>query len=131
MKLLEILLNRKKYVRPKVLNGSDYDLLQERWKNIEKLIAAGKPSALRQAVVEADKLLEFSLKKLINKDQSLGENLKQAKDLFPDWNTYQQAWEAHKIRNALVHEANFEPTYSVSKEAIAKFKHSLQALGVL
>lgn len=119
------------FSKPKVLNGTDRDFIRSQWMNIDSLVKVGKPSTLRQAIIEADKLLEFTLKKLINDEQSLGENLKLAKDKFPSWAAYQMAWEAHKVRNALVHEAGFEPNHSLAKEAIEKFRQSLVSLGVL
>ena len=122
---------KKKFTKPKVLNSADRDIVKNRWSNIEQLITAKSPSAAKQAIIEADKLLEFVLKKLVNENQSLGENLKLAKDLFPSWSAYQQAWEAHKIRNALVHESDFEPTHSMSKDTVEKFRLVLQVLGAL
>ncbi|MFH1895892.1 MAG: hypothetical protein ABH814_00225, partial [bacterium] len=59
------------------------------------------------------------------------ENLKLAQGLFPSYATYQQAWEAHKVRNALVHEAGYEPTHSLVKDTINKFKIVLQTLRAL
>ena len=121
----------KTFSRPLALNGADRAWVANRWEQIAQLEKTGSPSALRQAVIEGDKLLEFVLKKLVNENQSLGENLKQAKDLFPSWSLYQQVWEAHKIRNALVHEAGFEPTQGLTRETIAKFRLALQTLGAL
>jgi len=130
MNILNLLFKRS-FQKPKVLNGTDRDLVRHRWANIEQLAGAKSPSALKQAIIEADKLLEFALKKLINENQPLGENLKLAQGLFPSYATYQQAWEAHKVRNALVHEAGYEPTHSLAKDTINKFKIVLQTLRAL
>ena len=130
MKILDLFFG-KKHQKPKIFNTTDCDLARERWNHIDQLMNTRSPSAVRQAIIEADKLLEFALKKLVNDSQSLGENLKLAKDLFPSWSAYQQAWEAHKIRNALVHESDFEPTHSMSKDTVEKFRLVLQVLGAL
>jgi len=130
MKILDLLF-KKNFSKPKVLNGTDRDTAKDRWDNIERLVSSRRPNALKQAIIEADKLLEFSLKKLVNENQSLGGNLKQAQNLFPSWSAYQQAWEAHKVRNALVHETSFEPTHSMAKDTIEKFRIVLQSLKVL
>ena len=59
----------------------------------------------------------------------MGERLKNARPYFRDFRVYQGLWEAHKVRNALVHEADYEPIHSVTKGAVAKIKQGLQALG--
>jgi len=130
MNILDLLF-KKTFQKPKALTSEDRELARICWEHIEQLTASKSPSALRQAIVEADKLLELALKKLVNENQSLGENLKQAQNLFPSAVTYQQAWEAHKVRNALVHEAGFEPTQSYVKETLEKFRHILTVLRAL
>ena len=119
------------FSKPKVLNGTDRDYIKSRWNHIDELVRLGGSSQLKQAVIESDKLLEFILRKLINDQQSLGDNLKQAKDLFPSYSTYQQAWEAHKVRNALVHEAGYELPHYLAKQTIENFKMVFSALGAI
>ncbi|MFH1767011.1 MAG: hypothetical protein ABH826_02875 [Patescibacteria group bacterium] len=130
MKLLNRLFGKRDQ-KPRVLNSSDREHICAQWRNIEELVKLSKPSQLRQAIIEADKLLELVLKKLVDKNQSLGENLKQAKDLFPSWEDYQKAWEAHKVRNALVHETEYELPHYLAKEALDNFEKSLRILGAL
>lgn len=130
MGLFEFLFG-KSYSKPKIINSTDRDLMRSRWSQIEGLVKLGGPSQLRQAIIEADNLLALALKRLVNEDQSLGDNLKQAKDLFPSWDDYQKAWEAHKVRNALVHEAGYEPPHYMAKDTIMKFNEVLQVLQAL
>ena len=119
---------KTKLLAPKMLNSTDRDHVKSKWREIEELVKLGKPSQLKQAVIEADKLLELVLRRLINESQSLGANLKEAKDLFPSWEEYQKAWEAHKVRNALLHESNFEPTSSLVKDVVDKYRNVLVSL---
>jgi len=44
--------------------------------------------------------------------------------------TYGKVWEAHKIRNNLVHETGYEPPYYVIKEAVSDLRDSLYRLGI-
>jgi hypothetical protein len=59
----------------------------------------------------------------------MGERLKMAKDTF-DRDLYNKIWEAHKVRNNLVHEAGYEPPYYVLTDAIEKLRLAIVSLGV-
>lgn len=123
------------FLKPKPAGLLRYNLSSERedqirrsWQQVDELIKLGKPSQLRQAVIEADKLVDKALRDLVL-GSTLGERLKSARDLFPR-EVYSGLWEAHKIRNSLVHEAGYEPPYYVCREAVGKFKEALLALRV-
>jgi hypothetical protein len=59
-----------------------------------------------------------------------GERLKNARSYFKNYAVYQGLWDAHKVRNALVHEVDYEPIQIVAKEAVAEVKRGLETLGV-
>lgn len=98
------------------------------WNNIDTLLKGKSPSQLRQALITADKTLDSALKDIVS-GESMGERLKNAKDKF-DYATYNKIWNAHKIRNALVHEAGYEPGYSMLISAVNDIKYALSKLGV-
>jgi len=107
---------------------SSFDVVSE-WRNIEDLVAIGNPSNLKEAVIRSDKLLDLALStKVVG--ETLGQKLKNAKELFDDPAVYQGLWEAHKIRNALVHEVNFDLPHYVAKGVIEKFRHGITHLGI-
>jgi len=110
------------------LGSSDIRKIQNEWARIEELVQIGQPSQLRQAVIKADNILDFALSRLTT-GTTMGERLKNAQMCFKESAVYQALWEAHKVRNALVHEADYEPTHAVTKEAIAKIKQGLKTLG--
>ena len=110
------------------LSPVDVRKIQDEWARVDELVNLGKPSQLRQAVIKADNVLDLALSK-ITVGNSVGERLKNARPYFRDFAVYQGLWEAHKVRNALVHEAEYEPMHTVTKDAIAKFKLGLEALG--
>lgn len=71
--------------------------------NIEKGLQLNNHLSLKNSLIEADKLLDFTLKQKKVKGETLGERLKSAKSLFSK-DDYNNIWTAHKLRNELVHE---------------------------
>ena len=119
--------NRRGY-----LSGFDKDQVRARWAKIEELRAVAKPSALREAVVEADKLIDFSLDKIYPGKESAAERLKEAKELFAsNRESYESLWYAHKIRNEMVHAVGFELPSTEAKNILDFYKLALDVLGVL
>ena len=110
------------------LSSADTRKIQDEWARIDELLKIGQPSQLRQAVIKADNILDFALSRLTT-GTTMGERLKNARPYFRDFSVYQGLWEAHKVRNALVHEADYEPPHYVVKNAIAKYKRGLDTLG--
>ena len=110
------------------LSSSDRSKIKEEWSRVEELVKISQPSQLRQAIIKADNVLDSALSKLTT-GTTAGERLKNARPYFKNYAVYQGLWEAHKVRNALVHEADYEPTHTVVKDAIAKVKRGLEALG--
>lgn len=107
----------------------DKEYLSRKWGEIEELRDLGRPSNFRQAIIEADKLLAFCLSEMGYKG-SLGEMLKATKDRFSP-SVYNDLWQAHKIRNQLVHQVGLKILNWEAKEAIEKFKRGFKDLGVL
>ena len=106
-----------------------HKLIELEWQQIETMLSGGQPSQLKQALITADKAVDNVLKDLVV-GETMGERLKQGKDLFKDWQTYDKIWKAHKMRNSLVHESGFEPPHYVLKEAVENLKRGLRDLGV-
>jgi len=98
------------------------------WKNIKVLLSQRGPSQLRQALITADKCLDNALRDVVD-GETMGERLKNASEIF-DKDTYNKIWEAHKVRNTLVHEAGYEPPYFVITQSVESLKTGLQVLGI-
>ncbi|MCE9643957.1 hypothetical protein K8Q93_01785 [Candidatus Parcubacteria bacterium] len=78
-----------------------------KWQVVEKHINSANPGDWRLAVLEADILLDDMVRGFGYPGINLGERLKSASKA--SFATLDQAWEAHKIRNAIAHEgAGFE-----------------------
>lgn len=102
--------------------------IKDEWTNIDVLLSQKSPSQLRQALISADKCLDNALRD-IYEGNSMGDRLKLAKDRF-DWDQYQKIWDAHKVRNNLVHEAGFNPPHFMITDAVSTLRGALIKLGV-
>ncbi len=110
------------------LKPFDKEKISTDWQRIKELAGTGRPSAYKEAVLNADKLLDYALIQIAS-GEAMGERLKNAYLAFPR-DIYQGLWDAHKMRNALVHEAEFDLTILVAREILGKFERGFQALGV-
>ncbi|PCI29733.1 hypothetical protein COB55_01500 [Candidatus Wolfebacteria bacterium] len=84
-----------------VSDGNTDKRLNERWIRVKELSASQSESDWRMAVIEADGMLEEMINKMGYDGSSLGEKMKQIEK--SDFNTIQQAWDAHIVRNQIAH----------------------------
>ncbi len=95
--------------------------LQERWKKVTELIESENQNDWRQAIIEADIMLDEMLTKQGYKGESIGDKLKRVEK--GDFETYDLAWEAHLVRNRIAHDgSNFELNKYEAKRIITLFK---------
>ena len=80
------------------------------------------------AVIEADKLVDSVMKRAGIKGNSMAERLRRCEKLV-DRFVYQEMWDAHKLRNHLVHEVDHHTTADEAMQAIWKMKKFLVTLG--
>ena len=105
----------------------DKQFVQSEWQKITEM--ADRPDqAARYAVIEADKLLDYVLRQRGYKGETMGERLKSAGS---DLSYTNDTWEAHKLRNKLVHEAKYEVDQRLVKRALEQFKAALKDMGAL
>lgn len=102
--------------------------ITDEWEAVALLLKQKGPSQLRQALITADKLLDLALKDIAT-GESMGERLKNSSAFF-DRSIYSKIWEAHKLRNMIVHETGFEPSHFMITEAVSNLKEGLFKLGV-
>lgn len=131
MGLFSFLFNRN-YLREGRLAALDRQTAADNWQKIEQQVLLGKPSNMRQAVIDADKLTDYILRQLYPTYDTMGERLKAAKPKFINYyEIYDGLWYSHKIRNELVHNINFElPSIEVAT-VLGNFKKALEFLGAL
>ena len=75
------------------------------WQNVVKHIESPNESDWKQALIEADIILDDLLSKMGYRGASVGEKLKRVES--GDFKSLQDAWDAHLIRNKIAHEAGF------------------------
>ena len=81
------------------------------------------------AIIEADKLVDNILKKGGIKGSTLGERLRNTEKLVPR-EVYSNMWEAHKVRNMIVHDDDFDIKKVDRDLVIWRMKKFLMSLGV-
>ncbi|OGY20973.1 MAG: hypothetical protein A2126_03050 [Candidatus Woykebacteria bacterium GWB1_45_5] len=133
MRLLAKLFGQKKPAGKRAnITGVDRDKIREWWVKIEELKNLNKPSALSEAVIEADKLVNLALDRIYPGKENAAERLKEAKAIFSTYKQdYENLWYAHKLRNEMVHTVGFELPSLEAKNILEYFKRALEILGVL
>lgn len=121
-KILNFLLGKKTISKRVVA------MVMRDWQDINLLLKGDSPSGLKQALIVADRSLDSVLKDLVT-GETLGERLKNAKNLFHPV-SYDKIWQAHKLRNALVHESGFEVQGFILKVSIENLRSGLKELGI-
>jgi len=91
------------------------------WNDIEQM----EP---KLAIIEADKLVDSVLRRAKIRGETFADRLRKVEKLVP-YSSYQQMWEAHKVRNELVHEVGHDAHISNPDEVLRKIKNFLIALG--
>jgi hypothetical protein len=78
--------------------------LARRWDKVKNHIESDNENDWRQAIMEADIMLAELLTKMGYKGEGIGEQLKRVEK--SDFNTLDEAWEAHKVRNRIAHDGS-------------------------
>jgi hypothetical protein len=92
-----------------------------RWEHIEKLIEGPNPSEWKEAIIEADIMLDDVLAKQGYKGIGVGEKLKSIER--SQMGSLNSAWEAHKVRNQIAHEGStFELSEMLARRTVAHYE---------
>lgn len=78
-----------------------------RWNHVMQLIESPHENDWRQAIIEADIMLDDLLSQLGYHGMTLGEKLRAVDPAR--FRTLQNAWEAHKVRNDIAHQGSAYP----------------------
>ncbi len=99
------------------------------WAEVMQKIESSNPSDWNIAVIRADSILDSVLQGMGLSGDTMGERLKglQGGRLA----SLDDAWEAHKLRNRIAHEAERVFTYQEARRAILLFGRVLQELRYL
>jgi hypothetical protein len=106
------------------------DGMNPRWRHIESLRDSDNPNDWRTAIMEADIMLDDMLTRQGYDGVGVAEKLKQVEP--SDFNTLQDAWEAHKIRNQIAHEGStFDLSEQLARRTIARYEAVFQEFKIL
>lgn len=87
--------------------SSNNENLSRRWDHVKTLVSSANQSDWRQAVLEADIVLDDILTSLGYQGDGIGEKLKRVNP--GDMKSLNEAWEAHKVRNQIAHDGSAFP----------------------
>ena len=106
-------------------NVEDYQI---RFMRIENKLQKDNPVSFTTTIIEADKLLDKALMEMGTPGKTMGDRLKKSSNRFTELNS---VWRAHKLRNAIAHEADLEISFQQAKNALAIYKQALKDLGAI
>ena len=101
---------------------------QAKYLELENKLSKDNPASFTASIIGADKLLDKALIEMGIPGKTMGDRLKKAGGRFSNLNA---VWRAHKLRNAIAHEADFEVSYNQASSALAAFKQALKDLGAI
>ncbi len=102
----------------------------EEWQDIIDHVDSDNEAQWKLALIDADKILENLLRENGYDGDGVGGRLKAA-ELQGGLKSLQDAWEAHKIRNRIAHEAGFVLTKREARRAVELYKKVFEQLGFL
>lgn len=96
---------------------------------IENALTDGNEQSYSMAIINGDKLLDKALCEMGVPGRTMGDRLKKiGKEKFSQLNA---VWHAHKLRNQIAHEQDFQPTYAQASHALETYKQALKDLGAI
>jgi hypothetical protein len=102
---------------------------KKEWASIEKHFYKGDENDLKIAIIEADKLLEEALRESGIRGASLGDKLKNIKPgQIPNLD---QVWQAHRLRNDIVHQSTFKLKRDLAERALNIYEETLRNFRLL
>ena len=110
--------------------GEIVEVKNERWEQVLKYANSENDSDWRQAIIEADVMLEELLRTSGYVGESVGEMLKSVDK--SDFLTIEDAWDAHKTRNAVAHSGtDFRLNNRETRHTIAQFERVFREFEII
>jgi len=124
------IVNRAKSVGKSFITPSHFPKrIAKKWTKIEERLKSGQEAELKLAVIEADKFFDDVLKRCSYAGKDMGERLRKIN--ASQISDIDDIWQAHKIRNNIVHDINYKLTVIDAERAIKSFRKALEELEVL
>ncbi|HPN67569.1 MAG TPA: hypothetical protein PLZ62_02850 [bacterium] len=100
------------------------------WQQVIKISNQDNPSAKKQAIIEADKVLDLIARSMVE-GENLGDRLRKMEKIFYHRERYQQAWTAHKVRNKIAHEIDYNLSESEYSMVMSNYRKVFEDLGYI
>ena len=94
--------------------------MARRWGTVVKHIESESPNDWKQAILEADIMLDDLLTNMGYRGESIGEKLKRVDPAH--FETLNDAWEAHKIRNDIAHQSQYSLNQIDARRVIQQYR---------
>lgn len=104
------------------------EFYQTRFLEIENHLKQDNLASYTTTIINGDKLLDKALIEMGVSGKTMGDRLKRVGDRFTNTNA---VWRAHKLRNAIAHESDFEVGYKQAYNALQVYKQALKDLGAI
>ena len=101
----------------------------KKWEAILSKLEKDEENSYKLAVIEADKMFDDLLKKIGYQGEDMGTRLKQI--TTAQIANLDELWQAHKVRNQIVHEPDFALTLSQAKQVVEIYQRAMEDLEAL
>jgi len=130
MRLFELRAREKEFYSTVIPAPGTASGANSRWQHIESLVDGTTSSQWREAIIEADIMLDDTLAKQGFVGDGVGEKLKSIEPA--ELHSLQEAWEAHKVRNQIAHEGSaFDLSETLARRTIAQYASVLREFKVI
>lgn len=104
--------------------------LNPRWTHISRLIGGDTPSQWKEAIIEADIMLDDLLTKQGYSGASLGDKLRQVRS--EDLDSLHDAWQAHDVRNQIAHQGSaYDLSEQLARRTVSRYEKVFDELGAI
>jgi hypothetical protein len=91
-----------------------------RWDDVQILVTTGNDASFKLAIIEADKMLDDLLSTLGYQGMTMGDKLLKVEK--GDMLSLDEAWEAHKVRNRIAHENDYQLPEREARRVISMYE---------
>lgn len=130
VRLFELRKREEEYYGTLLIAPEEQGGMNPRWRHIEELRDSSEPNNWRTAIIEADIMLDDILTKQGYQGDGVGDKLKLVEP--SDFNTLNEAWEAHKVRNQIAHQGSaFDLSETLARRTLAQYEAVFREFGIL
>ncbi len=130
MRLFELRKREHEFYTTLIVPPDEEGGIHPRWEHVQSLLDEATPSSWREAIIEADIMLDDVLTQHGYEGDGVGEKLKSADPAR--FRTLKNAGEAHGVRNKIAHQGSaFELSEMLARRTIAQYEAVFRELKVI